>query len=280
VSSAPAALTPAVGRSVTATPALPVVLRAAARSELTKLRTVRSTIWALVFTVVSIIGLGALLTALEVGRWSHRSATEITGFDPLLYSFAGINLAQLSIGVLGVLMMTSEYGTGSITLTFGATPQRRLLLAAKVVTFSAVVAVVSAISCLTSFLICQALLAPKHAGVSLTDPGVLRAVLGGAAHLVLIGAIAVGVGALVRHTAAAVAVLFALLLIVPGLVTLLPSPWNDEVIRYLPSSAGVAMSAVVRFPNLLSPGGGLLVLCGYTALTLAAAAYVLFRGDA
>ncbi|MCW2540041.1 MAG: transporter permease [Frankiales bacterium] len=117
-------------------------------------------------------------------------------------------------------------------------------------------------------------------GVFLTDPGVLRAVLGGAAHLVLIGAIAVGVGALRRHTAVAVAVLFAVLLIVAGLVTLRPSPWNDNVTKYLPSSAGVAMSAVVRFPNLLSPGGGLMVLCGYAALILGAASYVLARRDA
>jgi hypothetical protein len=256
------------------------VFRAATRSEWTKLRTVRSTIWAMGFTVVSIIGLGALLTALEVSRWSHRSVTEVTGFDPLLYSFAGINLAQLAIGVLGVLVMTSEYATGSITLTFGATPQRRLLLAAKVSSFSVVVAIVSVISCLVSFIVCQALLVSKHAGVSLTDPGVFRAVLGGAAHLVLIGGIAVGVGALLRHTAAAVAVLFAVLLIVPGLVTLLPSPWNDTITKYLPSSAGVAMSAVVRFPNLLSPVGGLIVLCGYAGLILAAAAYFLSRRDA
>lgn len=266
--------------SVAASPSLATVYRAATRSEWTKLRTVRSTIWALIFTVVSIIGLGTLLTALEVSRWTHRSAAEVIGFDPLLYSFAGINLAQLSIGVLGVLTMTSEYATGSIKLAFGATPQRRLLLLAKVTSFSAVVAVVSVLSCLASFLICQALLAPKHAGVSLADPGVLRAVLGGAAHLVLIGAIAVGVGALLRHTAAAVAVLFAVLLIVPGLVTLLPSPWNDTVTKYLPSSAGVAMSAVVRFPNLLTPAGGLIVLCAYTALTLTAASYVLIQRDA
>jgi ABC-2 type transport system permease protein len=271
---------PTTTRTPAPSPSLTTVFRAATRSEWTKLRTVRSTIWALIFTVVSIIGLGALLTALEVSRWAHRSVTEVTGFDPLLYSFAGINLAQLAIGVLGILVMTSEYATGSIKLTLGATPQRRLLLAAKVSSFSAVVTVVSVISCLVSFLICQAILVPKHAGVSLADPGVLRAVLGGAVHLVLIGAIAVGVGALLRHTAAAVSVLFATLLIVPGLVTLLPSPWNDNVTKYLPSSAGVAMSAVVRFPNLLTPSGGFLVLCGYTALVLGSASYLLIRRDA
>jgi hypothetical protein len=236
--------------------------------------------WALLLTFVFIVGLGALITALEVSRWDHRSVTEVTGFDPLLYGFAGVPLAQLSIGVLGVLVMTSEYATGGIKLTFGATPQRRLVLAAKVATFSAAVAVVSLVSCIVAFWISQAILSSKQAGLSISDPGVLRAVLGGAVHLVLIGAIAVAVGAALRRTAGAVAVLFGVLLVIPGLVTLLPSPWNDNVTKFLPSSAGVAMSAVVRFPNLLSPLGGLIVLGGYTIATLVITGTILVRRDA
>ena len=259
---------------------LSAVFLAACRSEWTKLRTVRSTMWALVLTVIAIIGLGVLLSAIVVGHWDHRSLSEITGFDPLLYNFAGLNVAQLSIGVLGVLVMTSEYATGVITLTLGATPQRRLLLGAKVVTFSVMVAVVSLISCVTVFFVCQALLASKHAGVSITDPGILRAVLGGAVKMVLIGVIAVGVGAIVRHTAGAVAVLFAILLIIPGLVQLLPQPWNNDITLYLPSSAGAAMSAVVHFPNLLGPTAGFLVLLAYAAATLGVALVLLVRRDA
>ena len=141
-------------------------------------------------------------------------------------------------------------------------------------------AAVTVVSCFAAFFLCQALLTPKHANVSITDPGVLRAVFGGAAHLILLGAIAVGVGAALRRTAGAVAVLFAVLLVVPGLVTLLPSPWNDDITKYLPSSAGVAMSAVVRFPNLLNPAAGLVVLCAYAAGTLLIATVLLRRRDA
>jgi hypothetical protein len=256
------------------------VFLAATRSEWTKLRTVRSTMWALIVTVLSTVGFGVLLTAIAVSQWDHRSLAEISGFDPLLYSYAGLNVAQLCIGVLGVLVMTSEYATGVIRLTFGATPQRRLLLGAKVATFSVVVAVVSLVSCVTVFFICQAILASKHAGVSIADPGVLRAVVGGAVHMMLIGVIAVGVGAIVRHTAGAVALLFGVLLIVPGLVQLLPAPWNNDITLYLPNSAGAAMSAVVRFPNLLAPLGGFLVLGAYAVATLAVASFVLVRRDA
>ncbi len=268
-------LVPPAGR-----PGRGVVFLAVARSEWTKLHTVRSTLWALAFTVVSTIGLGALLTWLEVSRWDHRSPAEVAGFDPLLYSLAGINLAQLSIGVLGVLVMTSEYATGGISVTLCATPQRRLLLAAKVVTFGVVVAVVALASCMTAFLVCQPLLASHLPGLALADLGVLRAVIGGAGHLILIGAIAVGVGAILRRTAGAIAVLFAVLLVVPGLMALLPSPWNNDLTKYLPSSAGVAMSAHARFPNLLPPAGGLAVLAGYALITLLVAALMLSRRDA
>ncbi|WP_329347861.1 ABC transporter permease [Streptomyces sp. NBC_01261] len=150
-------------RHVPVPPTLPRVFMAAVRAEWTKLRTVRSTLWALIFTLVSTVGLGALLTGLEVSRWDRRTGAEATGFAPLLYSFAGINLAQLSIGVLAVLVMTSEYVTGTIKLTFGTTPQRRLLLAAKVTTFSSVVAAIGLVSCVAAFFVCQALLAPQHA---------------------------------------------------------------------------------------------------------------------
>lgn len=163
-----------------ARPTLTQIFMAAVRAEWTKLRTVRSTIWALIFSVVSMFGLGVLLTALEVSRWDRRSVAEVAGFDPILYSLAGLNLAQMSVGVLGVLVMTSEYATGGIALTFGATPQRRLLLTAKVVTFSAVIALVSVVSCIGTFLICQVILAPKGAGMSIMDSGVMRAVIGGA----------------------------------------------------------------------------------------------------
>jgi len=256
------------------------VVLAVTGSEWTKLRTVRSTLWALAFTVASTVGLGALLTWLEVSRWDHRTPAEVAGFDPLLYTLAGINLAQLSIGVLGVLVMTSEYATGGIAVTLCATPQRRLLLAAKVTTFSVVVAVVSLVSCLAAFGVCQPLLAARVDGLTLADPGVLRAVVGGAGRLVLIGVIAVGLGAILRRTAGAIAVLFAVLLVVPGLVALLPSPWNNDITKYLPSSAGAAMSAHDRFPDLLPPAGGLAVLTGYALVTLAVAMLMIERRDA
>jgi len=263
-----------------AEPAWRTVFRATCAAEWRKLRTVKSTMWTLALGAVSALGFGVLLTALEVSRWSHRSVLEVTGFDPMLYSFAGLNVTELAFGVLGVLVMTSEYSSRTIRMTFAATPQRRLVLCSKVTTFGALIGAVSLVSCLATFFICQVILASKGAGLSIGQSGVALAVVGGAVRLVLVGVIAVGLGAVMRRTAGALAVLFTVLLIVPGLVTLLPSPWNDDITRYLPSSAGAAMSAVVRFPNLLTPWAGFAVLTFYALAMLAAASVVLVRSDA
>lgn len=126
----------------------------------------------------------------------------------------------------------------------------------------------------------QALSLPSTSGLSIGDPGVLRAVPGAAGHLVLIGAVAVDLGAVMRRTAGAIAVLFAVLLVVPGLVMLLPSPRKDDITKYLPSVAGTAMSAVHRFPDLLTPAAGLLVMSANTAAVLLPAGVVLTRRDA
>jgi ABC-2 type transport system permease protein len=256
------------------------VFIAATRSEWTKLRTVRSTIWALVATVVFMLGFSVLFPALEVSRWDQRTPVEVAGFDPSLYSFAGINLAQASIGVLGVLVMTSEYARNAIRLTFAATPQRGILLGAKVAAFSGAIALVGILSCLPAFLIGQAIFGPRHGGLSIADPDSVRVIAAAALYLVLIGLIGIAVGALVRHTAAAIAILFVMLLVVPGLVSPLPRPWNDNVMKFLPSSAGTAMGAVVDAPSILSPLAGFVVLMAYTVAILGFAGLAISRRDA
>jgi ABC-2 type transport system permease protein len=263
-----------------ADPSLRAVLLAAVRSEWTKLRTVRSTLWTLVFTVVILLGLGALFTALEVARWDRRTPQEVLEFNPLIYSLAGMNLAQISIGVLGVLVMTAEYSTGAITSTLAATPQRPMLLLAKVIAFAGVVAAVSVGSTVATFLLGQAILGPGHGGLSITDPGVLRGVLGGATFLVLVGVLGVGLGAALRRTAGAVAVLFGAVLVLPGLVTLLPGTWDEKVGKLLPGAAGEAMAAPEPIAGLLSPAMGTVVLVGWASLAWVAGGLCLSRRDA
>ncbi len=98
------------------------------RSEFCKLRTVRSTYWSLAAAVVFNVALAAILAIVLP---SHMSTHQKAAIDSTRVSLGGLHLSQIAFGVLGVLVITSEYGTGMIRATLAAVPQRRLMLAAK-----------------------------------------------------------------------------------------------------------------------------------------------------
>ncbi len=268
------------GSSPTGAPSALAVLVAGLKSEWVKLRTVRSTTWSLLVTIALTVGLGALFCSARVARWDRLPRAELVRFDATAFSLNGIFLAQLAIGVLGVLFITSEYATGQIRATFGATPQRVTVLVAKVVVFAVVAFVVALVACLSAFAIGQSILAQKHASVSLGDPGVMRAVAGAAAYLSLLGVLAIGLGTILRRTAGAIAALVGLLLILPILANFLPDPWGPDILKYLPGEAGQAMFRVVPTGNQLSPGGGLLVLSAYALVSVVIGGVLLARRDA
>jgi hypothetical protein len=204
---------------------------------------------------------------------------ELAGFEPIGRSVAGVNLAQLPIGVLGVLLISGEYATGMIRATFGAVPTRLPVIWAKAALFAAVTFVLMLVSAFLAFLGGQHFLATH--GTTLSAPHAVRAVLGVAVYLTLIGVFAVALGFIVRNTAGGIATLFGLLLILPGIGQLLPASWQQHTLPYLPSNAGASMFTVTpEDPSALSPGLGLFVLCIWVAAALAAAALLVRRRDA
>jgi ABC-type transport system involved in multi-copper enzyme maturation permease subunit len=262
------------------TPERRMLLPAVMRSELTKLRSVRSTIWSLVATFGITAGFGTLFTWAYINRYSSLSLREKLTLDPTAQSLRGLFLAQLAIGVLGVLVMTSEYATGLIRTTLTAIPQRRTVLAAKAVTFGVVALVVSMISAFVAFLAGQTILNGKSLGVTLSDPGVLRAVLGAGAYLTIVGLLGLALGTILRRTAGAIATLFGLVLVFPLLAQALPSPWNHDIAKYLPSRLGEAMFSVRPDNTLLSPGTALVVAVLWLVVTFGLATFLLVRRDA
>lgn len=256
------------------------VLKAAARAEWTKMRSVRSTMWTLLAVVGLATGFGSLVAASQMNSWDTLSPAERARFDPTSFSLSGLFLAQLAVGVLGVLMITSEYATGQIRATLAATPQRLSVLAGKCLTFVIVVFAVGLLASFSAFGIGQAIFASEGVGASLHDPGVLRAVIGGALYLVAIGVLAIGIGTLVRRTAGAVTALVAVLMVIPIVMGFLPSSWNQNVGRYFPARAGTAVFTVVPDPGSLAPWTGFVVLLGYATVSVIVAGVLLTRRDA
>jgi hypothetical protein len=270
-------------RRTTPTPSVAGQFVAVVRAEWIKLWSVRSTLWSLLVTIAIIVGLGALFCAARVARADRLDPRELRNFDPTGFSLNGIFLAQLAVGVLGVLVMSSEYATGQIRATFGATPQRNLVLAAKVAVFMVVVFVVGLVACFAAFFIGQSILSgsTKLQHASIGQPGVLRAVIGGAMYLSVLGALGIGLGTILRRTAGAIAALVGLLLILPILVNFLPSPWNTDISKYLPLSAGNSVFHTTKLASTdLSLWVGFAVFCAYAVVSLAVGAVLLARRDA
>src|SRR5947209_18059925 len=204
------------------------------RSEWTKLRSVRSTFWTLLAAAAVTIGLGAVLSVFYINNYTTMSAADRAGFEPTSYALSGLFLAQLAIGVLGALVITGEYGSGMIRTTFAAVPQRRLVLGAKAVVFTAVTLVPGVVSCLVGFFFSQAILSSHHLQTTIGAPGVLRAVIGRRLYLAVLGLLAFRIGAIIRHTPRAISPVLGLFLAAPKTSLFLPSTSSNEISRYLP----------------------------------------------
>ncbi len=250
------------------------------RSEWTKLRTVRSTMWTLAVTVVVGLGVSALATAVTRAHWATMTPVDRATFDPIFASLAGSLFGQLAIGVLGVLVMSAEYGTGTIRATFAAAPRRPLVLLAKVIVFGTIALAVGEVTSFASFLLGQALLTPPATHATLSSPGALRAVAGTGLFLCVIGLFALAVATLVRHTAGGISAFVGILLVLPVIVGALPQSTANDIQRFLPLTIGHELARARPDPNAFSPWTGLLVLVAYTVALLAAGSALLVRRDA
>lgn len=245
-------------------------------SEWTKLRSVRSTMFTLLATVVIGIGIGAIATYETRVHWTLSNAV---GFDPTGLSLTGAFFAQLTIGILGVLVMSSEYSTGTIRATLAASPKRLKLLLAKNIVFGVVVLFISEAVSFISYFVGQTLLSAPAIHTTLSSPGALRAVAGTGIYLCLMGLFALGLATIIRHTAGAISTYIGILLILPLLVRALPNSMAQNIEKFLPDHIGAAIVSI-NLNDTLAPWTGLLVLGGYVVALLIIGAILMNRRDA
>jgi ABC-2 type transport system permease protein len=266
-------------------PDRPAAFRAATfgdvlRSEWTKLRSLRSTFWALAVTVVLGIGLGALISAVSAHGYAKFSPSEKLSWDPTGVSGAGMYIAQLAIAVLGVLCMTSEYSSGMIRTSLIVVPKRGRVLAAKSLVFAAVTFVVGEVTLFVAFFVGQALISGHAPHAVLGDPGVARALVGGGLYLAALAVLSVAAGTLLRRPAAAITCMVAVLFVLPGVAQALPDSWQNPITEFWPTQAGSQITSVYHAAHTLQPWPGFGVMCLFTAIVYAIAWALLDRWDA
>jgi hypothetical protein len=244
------------------------------------MRTVRSTMWTLGVTILLGIGVSALATAETRSHWLTMSPGDQQSFDPISTSLIGVFIAQFAIGILGVLVVSAEYGTGTIRATFSAAPRRPLVLGAKTLVFGGVALVVAELVSFLAFFLGQALLSSPAKHATISSPGALRAVVGSGLYICVLGLFALGLASIIRHSAGAISSFVATLLVLPLIVQALPSSIEFDVRPYLPDRIGADMISNSGFPGAFSPWIGLLVLCGYAAAALVIGGVMMVRRDA
>jgi ABC-type transport system involved in multi-copper enzyme maturation permease subunit len=249
-------------------------------SEWIKLRTLRSTMWTLGMTIFTGVAVSAIAMGVTRAHWATESAASRTAFDPTEVSLVGVYLGgALVIGILGVLVVSGEYATGTIRATLAAEPRRPMVLAAKVLVFTAVSLAVAEFTSFASFLIGQAIMTSPARHATLASPGAFRAVAGVGLFLCVSGLLALGIAAVVRHTAGAIGGYVFVMLALPIIVAGFPNSLENDIERFLPESVGSVMINN-PVPRAFGPWTEFAILCGYTAVFLAVGTVLLVRRDA
>ena len=251
------------------------------RSEWTKIRTVRSTMWTIGVTIVLGIGIGALVCALTRSHWSSQNIGQRVSFDAPATSLIGLLFAQFAIGILGVLVISAEYSTGTIRATFSAAPNRSRVFAAKIVVFGVLSFIVAELTSFVAFFLGQFLLSSPATHATLSSPGAFRAVFGGGLFVCVLGLAAMGLGTIIRHTAGAISAFVAILLVLPIITAALPNQLAQDIRKFMPDRIGVdVLTTKGQEFGAFSPWVGLLILCVYAVVLLVIGASMLEKRDA
>lgn len=245
------------------------------RSEWTKIRSVASTVWTLGLAAVVTVALGALISFLVKNQWSDLSDNDRLSFDPTYTSFAGMSLGQLAMIVFGVLVVSNEYSTGMIRTSLAAVPQRGTFLAGKLAVAAGLAFAVGVVTSFAAFFLGQALLGGYSTSIS--DPGVLRAVIGGALYMTLIALFSMGVAVMLRSPMLSLGVLMPFFFLISNILGAVSA--TKKFARYLPDQAGSKIMQVVTpvdNDTPYGPWGGLAIMLAWVAVALLGG-YVLLK---
>jgi ABC-2 type transport system permease protein len=243
------------------------------RAEWIKFWSVRSTMWATVMLFVLGAGLTALICATNAEWLASSEADE----SPGSFITFGLTFAQITAIVLGTLTVTSEYGTGMIRATLAATPRRGAVLAAKALVLTGTLFVAGTVTAFAGYFAGNFFLDREGIGLALSDDGVLRSMFGSGLYMAGLGLLAAGVGILVRHTAAALSIVLALVFVAGNMAFLLPGTWGEWVAKLMPGNAGSPVAVPVPFnPEALAPWTGFAAF-GAEVLVLLVVGWMVFQ---
>jgi ABC-2 type transport system permease protein len=268
-------------RATQRSPKLPAGLGRVVLAEWTKFRSVRSSLWTLLIALAVAVAFVLLIGSSFLDDYDRMSPAERAALDPAAnreWNHA-MPLGQVVVAILGTLVASSEYSTGTIRATLASVPSRMLVFVAKTVSVAAIALVAGLALAFATFAVAQPFLAERSLDLSLTDAAVLRGVALAALATMGYGLLGLGFGLLIRHTAGAIGAVVTVLLVVPILQQPVAEGWG-EVLKFLPANASWAMLWSQEGEVALAEGAATAVFLGYIAVLLTVAGTLFTRRDA
>lgn len=254
------------------------------RGEWIKLLSLRSTWWILASTA-ALMTLVSFAAAMSLNVMADDpvmapALAEMHGADVIS---GGSQIAVLTVSVLGALFITGEYSTGMIRSTFAAVPTRLPVLAAKAIALVVLTTAVTIVGVTLSYFVTMPQLSEYNLVPALDDPGTWR-VLGGTVYFLIAAALfTLGIGTLLRSTAATVTSALTVLLLLPGILSFITLDWVENFVSYLPLPASTVFisSSAAEVPGAgLTPEQGIITIAAYAVVPMIAATVALRRRDA
>ncbi|GAA3013749.1 hypothetical protein [Streptosporangium longisporum] len=247
----------------------------AVASEWLKLRSLRSTYHVLASTLSALA-----LTGFAAFSISKYFDTKGPGTEPVGTGLAlGADIPPVLFGVLGVLAISGEYGTGMIRLTLTTVRRPWIVVAAKAVVVAAVAAIAGQLLAFATYLTAQAVVGGRPIGASLSEPAVLTQIPAAGVCCAVAAVTGLSLATILRSTPGALVALVALLLVPAGVERFLPAPWNDLVASLTLSSLAEQLAGVPG-SGAFGPSTAVAVLAVHVTLLLLAAILAITKRDA
>ncbi|MBL1072837.1 ABC transporter permease [Nocardia sp. 2] len=246
-------------------------------SERIKLTSTRSPWWCSIIVVVLALGLSALIAATSKPG-SGEGPSSSFDISTAVVSVSGFGVLVLMI--MATLSVTSEYRFGIIRSTFLATPQRTKVISVKAGLVGVYATVLTAVLAVVAYGISRAIVGSTP-GLELSADGAWRALLGVPVYALLSMIFAVGVGVLLRQSAAAISFIVLWPLVLETLLSSFGS-FGRNVGPFMPFQNANRFFTMGEMGGNWhwGPVGSLIYFTVFVAIVFGAALFVVNKRDA
>jgi len=259
------------------------------RSEVIRMFSLKSTgillaIAVVLYVAIAVIGtwgIGSLLQSMgDVSEMEGMSSIAEPGFASETIG-SGLVFSQLILGVLGVLLFSGEFTTGSAVSTFLASPRRLRVMSAKIVLIVLLTGLTQLASSLIAFVVAKPIAEKYNLVLEFGSQSFQSVLWYGTLAVIMAALIGLALGVLLRNSAGGITVLAGVFFVLPIIMAILGAivDWSQNISAFLPDQLGMSLATPLGTPTDLELWQQLSGIAGWIIIPLALGAVLLAKRD-